>query len=66
MASHSSMLAWRSPWTEESGGLQSLGSQRVRHVWATKLSTAQHSHFWSVEEKHVELMEILFPCSIYF
>ena len=31
MASHSSILAWRSPWTEEPGGLQSMGSQRVRH-----------------------------------
>ena len=31
MATHSSMLAWRIPWTEEPGGLQSLGTQRVRH-----------------------------------
>ena len=31
MAAHSSILAWRIPWTEESGGLQSMGSQRVRH-----------------------------------
>ena len=31
MATHSSILAWRSPWTEELGGLQSMGSQRVRH-----------------------------------
>ena len=31
MATHSSITAWRIPWTEESGGLQSLGSQRVRH-----------------------------------
>ena len=30
MAIHSSILAWRIPWTEESGGLQSMGSQRVR------------------------------------
>ena len=29
MATHSSTLAWESPWTEESGGLQSMGSQRV-------------------------------------
>ena len=34
MAIHSSILAWRIPWTEEPGGLQSLGSQRVRHDWA--------------------------------
>jgi len=31
MAAHSSILAWRIPWKEESGGLQSMGSQRVRH-----------------------------------
>ena len=31
MATHSSVLAWRIPWTEEPGGLQSMGSQRVRH-----------------------------------
>ena len=31
MAVHSSILAWEIPWTEEPGGLQSMGSQRVRH-----------------------------------
>ena len=31
MATHSSILAWEIPWTEELGGLQSMGSQRVRH-----------------------------------
>ena len=31
MATHSSILAWRIPWMEEPGGLQSVGSQRVRH-----------------------------------
>ena len=34
-ATHSSILAWRIPWTEELGRLQSMGSQRVRHDWAT-------------------------------
>ena len=37
MATHSSVLAWEIPWTEEPGGLQSTGSQRVRHDLATKL-----------------------------
>ena len=32
MGTHSSILAWRIPWTEEPGGLQSMGSQRVRHL----------------------------------
>ena len=31
MTTHSSILAWRIPWTEEPGGLQSMGSQRVKH-----------------------------------
>ena len=31
MATHSSVLAWRTPWTEKPGGLQSMGSQRVEH-----------------------------------
>ena len=37
-ATHSSILAWRIPWTKEPGGLQSRGSQRVRHDWVTSLS----------------------------
>ena len=38
MASHSTTLAWKIPWTEEPGRLQSMGSRRVRHDWATSLS----------------------------
>ena len=40
-ATHSSILAWRIPWTEELGGLQSMGSQRVGHDWATKHSAME-------------------------
>ena len=36
MATHFSILAWRIPWTEESDGLQSMGSQRVGHDLATE------------------------------
>ena len=39
MATHSSILTWRIPWTEEPGGLQSTGSQRVGHYWATNTFT---------------------------
>ena len=39
MATHSSILAWRIPWSEETGGLQSLGSQRVRHDEVTNTFT---------------------------
>jgi len=42
MATHSSILAWGIPWTEEPGGLQSMGSHRVRHDCANKHSTAQY------------------------
>ena len=38
MATHSSILAWKIPWMEKSGSLQSMGSQRVRHDWVTWLS----------------------------
>ena len=37
MAPHSSTLAWKIPWMEETGRLQSMGSWRVRHKWATSL-----------------------------
>ena len=44
MATYSSILAWRIPWTEESGGLQSMGSQRVGHNWSDWTPThALHS-----------------------
>ena len=43
MATHSRFLAWRIPWTEEPGGLQSTGLQRVRHDWATN-TTHIHTH----------------------
>ena len=39
MATHSSALAWKIPWAEESGGLQVMGSRRVRHNWATNTFT---------------------------
>ena len=38
MAAHSSMLAWKIPWSEEPGGLQSMGLQRAGHDWVTKHS----------------------------
>ena len=43
MATHSSILAWRIPWTEEPGGLQSMVWQRVRHDWATNTFTTTFS-----------------------
>ena len=45
MATHSSILAWRIPWTEELGGVQSTGSQRVRLDWATSLALFTFMHW---------------------
>ena len=53
MATHSSILAWRIPWTEEPGRLQSLGSTRVGHDLATKpTNTIQNTS------------SVLFNCSV--
>ena len=43
MATHSSILAWRIPWTEEPGGPQSVKSQRIRHNCGGRAGTA-HTH----------------------
>ena len=44
MATHSSMLAWKSPGTEAPGGLQSTGLQRIRHEWVTEcVHTCTHT-----------------------
>ena len=45
MAPHSSTLAWKSPWLEEPGGVQSMESLRVRHDWATSLSLFTFMHW---------------------
>ena len=45
MAPHSSTLAWRIPWTEEPGGLQSMGPLRVGHDWATSFSLFTFMHW---------------------
>ena len=49
METHSSVLAWRIPWTEEPGGLQSMGSQRVRHYSTTELT---HEHWDNLKASH--------------
>ena len=45
MATHSSTLAWKLPWTEEPGGLQSMGLRRVGHDSATSLSLFTFMHW---------------------
>ena len=46
MAPHSSTLAWKFPWMQEPGRLQSMGLLRVRHDWATSLFTFMHWRTW--------------------
>ena len=45
MATHSSILAWKIPWTDEPGRLQSMGLLGVRHDWATSLSLFTFTHW---------------------
>ena len=49
MATHSSILAWRIPWTEKPGRVQSMGLQRVGHDWVTN-----HTHTWTIYYHHSE------------
>ena len=62
MATHSSILAWKMPWTEDPGRLQSMGSQRVRHNWATSL----HSHPYMNTGKTIALNRWTFVSKVIF
>ena len=53
MATHSSILAWRIPWTEELGGLQSTG-RRVGHDWATSLSLSPWKETYDQPRQHIK------------
>ena len=52
VAPHSSILTWRIPWTEEPGGLQYVGSQRVRHD-----QTIEHTHMHTYDRANNKLTE---------
>ena len=52
MVIHSSILAWDIPLTEEPGGLQSIGSKRVRHDLATKEQPQQHGFLRIYKPRH--------------
>ena len=63
MAPHSSTLAWKIPWTEEPGRLQSMGSWRVRHDWVTSLHFHFHlypNHMWKFGS-HPQQLSLLHP-----
>ena len=58
MAPHSSILAWKIPWTEEPGRLQSMGPQRVGHDWATSLHfTSLHYPIYNTKEEVREFLK---------
>ena len=54
MATHSSVLAWRIPWTEDPGGLQDMRSQRVGHDWAT------NTHYLLLSSNYMVLIDFSF------
>ena len=54
MATHSSTFAWKIPWMEEPGGLQSVGSHKVGHNWSN-LAAAAAAAKYRPKHKHVRL-----------
>ena len=59
MATHSNILAWKIPWTEKPGGLQSMGWQRVRLDWANNTFTFQHRNLDYFPHKWCSLCSII-------
>ena len=69
MAAHSSILAWKIPWTAEPGRLLSMGSQRVGHNWATSLSLSSEPGLFPSSTFHSGnpyIIPILFYAYIWF
>ena len=66
MATHSSILAWKIPWTVEPGRLQSMGLQRVRHDWATSLSLSLYSleRFMTNPDSILKSRDITMPTKV--
>ena len=69
METPSGILVWKTPWTEEPGGLQSMGSQRVRHHWGTEHARVRahtHTHTHTEQPDHhciiYALLLLLFSC----
>ena len=60
MATHSSILAWRTPWTEEPGGLQSIGLQRVRHDWTLTHTTSFIIQYWIQTDKKLHFKSTVY------
>ena len=60
MATHSSILAWETPYTEEPGGLHAKGSQRVKHDWVTNTFTSLSFRKLESDSKTTEKNKIVF------
>ena len=58
MATHCSVLAWKTQWTEEPGGLQSMGLQRVRHDWARTCVSNKYIQFCSWHREELTFVEL--------
>ena len=61
MVTHSSTLAWKIPWMEEPGGLQSMGLWRIRHDWATSLSLFTFVHLEKEMATHSSVLAWRIP-----
>ena len=61
MAIHSSILAWEIPWTEQSGGLQSMGLQRVRNNLATEQQQINYTMQWSSSMILINILSFKIP-----
>ena len=59
MTTHSSILAWRIPWTEELDGLPSLGSQRVGHDWSDLARTMRKVYQVNINPKKVVVARLI-------
>ena len=59
MATHSSIFAWRIPWTEEPGGLQFVGSQRAGHNLATEKQQNEEKWKTNKQRLYIETMQLL-------
>ena len=64
MAPHSSTLAWKIPWTEEPGGLQSMGSRKVGHDWSDLATAAAAAVAAAVNLSHHQITQDHFFLSI--
>ena len=69
MGTHSSILAWRIPWTEEPGGLQAMGSRRVGHNWSNwarkHTESKTNTHMFITQIQHLIIICHIFLMCVY-